>query len=186
MAKLKAALALGAVAAVGVGTYSFLSADEDAAGTRNLTNQAWIERMPDNHQDMIGHLVLLDKNGEQWGVTGRSSVWRHYLEVFGWRLENNRLKVFFPQENVRGEVKVRTWRCAGEAPEPFELCLEISNQGRAVTYYSRRDWVVKDAESLEELTTEVPELAGVFENTDLSAPAFDFDSIEYAEGPLPF
>ena len=61
MAKLKAALALGAVAAMGVGTYSYLSCDEDAAGTRNLANQVWIERMPQNHQDMIGHIVMLDK-----------------------------------------------------------------------------------------------------------------------------
>ena len=185
MAKLKAALALGAVAAMGVGTYSYLSSDEDAAGTRNLANQVWIERMPQNHQDMIGHIVMLDKDGEQFGVIGRSSAWRHFLEVFGWRLENDRLKLFFPQERVRGEVKVRTWRCEGEAPEPFELCLEFSNNGRTMNFYSRRDWVVKDAGSLEELAVEVPELKAVFDGSEVAAPAIDFESLEYSEGPLP-
>ena len=185
MAKLKASLALGAVAAMGVFTYSSLSSDEDAAGTRNLANQVWIERMPQNHQDMVGHIVMLDKDGEQFGVVGRSSAWRHFLEIFGWRLENNRLKLFFPQEQVRGEVKVRTWRCEGEAPEPFELCLEFSNNGRTMNFYSRRDWVVKDAASLEELTVEVPELKAVFEHSDVITPAVDFETIEFNEGPLP-
>lgn len=185
MAKLKAALVLGAVAAVGVGTYSYLSADEDAAGTRNLTNQVWIERMPQNREDMIGHIVLLDQDGQQFGIVGRSSTWRHFLEVFGWRLENNRLKLFFPQERVKGEVKVRTWRCEGEAPEPFELCLEFSNKGRTMQFYSRTDWVVKDADALEDLAVEVPELATVFENSHVAAPTVDFDSVEYTDGPLP-
>lgn len=187
MAKLKAALALGAIAALSVGTYSLFSAsDEDTAGTRDLVNQVWIERMPENHQDMIGHIVILERDGEQFGVIGRSSAWRHGLEVFGWRLEGSRLKLFFPQDRVRGEVKARTWKCAGEAPEPFELCLEFSNkQGRTVQFYSRPDWVVKDAGSLEALAMETPELAGVFDNVVLSAPGLDIDSMEFEEGPLP-
>ena len=185
MAKLKAALVLGAVAAVGVGTYSLLSPDEDSAGTRNLTNQVWIERMPHDPRDMIQHVVLLDKDGEQFGIVGRSSTWRHFVELFGWRLERNRLKLFFPQERVKGEVSVRTWRCEGEAPEPFELCLEFSNNGRSMQFYSRTDWVVKDAESLEALTVEVPELASVFDNSRASAPNVDLESIEFTDGPLP-
>ncbi len=187
MAKLKAALAMGAVAALGFGTYTLLSpSDEDAAGTRDLVNQVWIERMPENRQDMIGHIVVLEKDGQQFGIIGRSSAWRHGLEIFGWRLEGSQLKLFFPQERVRGEVKVRTWKCAGEAPEPFELCAEFSNkQGRSVKFYSRTDWVVKDAESLGALSMETPELAGVFDNLELTAPELDIDSMEFEEGLLP-
>jgi len=186
MAKIKATLLVGTLAAAGVGTYAYLSADDDTAGTRHLTNQVWIERMPDNRADMISHVVLLDKDGEQFGVLGRSSTWRHVLELFGWRLENDRLKLFFPQERVRGEVKVRTWRCEGEAPEPFELCLEFSNKGRSVQFYSRRDWVIKDADSLQELAVEVPELKTVFESGDVAAFEFDEDAAaEYSDGPLP-
>lgn len=187
MAKLKAALVVASVAALGFGSYSLLSAeDEEAAGTRNLVNQVWIERMPQTRQDMIGHIIILERDGEQFGVIGRSSTWRHGLEIFGWRLEGSQLKLFFPQERVRGEVKARTWKCAGEAPEPFELCLEFSNKkGQTVQFYSHPDWVVKDAQSLEDLTVETPELASVFENVELSAPAIDIDSMEFEEGTLP-
>ncbi len=187
MAKLKAALAMGAVAALGFGTYSLLSSsDEDAAGTRDLVNQVWIERMPETSRDMIGHVVILDRDGQQFGIVGRGSRWRHALEAFGWRLEGSQLKLFFPQDRVRGEVKARTWKCAGEAPEPFELCLEFTNaQGRSVKFYSHSDWVVKDADSLDALSMENPELAGVFENVELSAPELDIDSMEFEEGPLP-
>lgn len=187
MAKLKAALVLASVAALGVGTYSLLSpSDEDVAGTRDLVNQVWLERMPQNRQDMIGHIVILERDGEQFGVIGRSSTWRHGLEIFGWRLEGSQLKLFFPQERVRGEVKARTWKCAGEAPEPFELCLEFSNKkGQTVQFYSHPDWVVRDAQSLEELAMETPELAGVFENLELSAPSIDIESMEFEEGTLP-
>ncbi len=187
MAKLKTALAVGAIAALSVGTYSLFSAsDEEAAGTRNLVNQVWIERMPQTPRDMIGHIVLLDRDRQQFGITGRGSQWRHVLEAFGWRLEGSQLKLFFPQDRVRGEVEARTWKCAGEAPEPFELCLEFSNnKGQTMQFYSHPDWVVKDADSLEALAMQTPELAGVFENVELSAPSIDIESMEFEEGPLP-
>lgn len=186
MAKLKAALALGAIAAAGVGTYSLLSADDEAAGTKNLTNQVWVERMPQNSQDMIGHMLILEKDGQQYGIIGRSSNWRHFIEVFGWRLENDRLKLFFPQERVKAEVKARTWRCEGEAPEPFDLCLELSQNSRTIQFYSRTDWEVKDADSLEALRMETPELDAVFGNSRVNAPTseLDFDSFEAGTLPL--
>ncbi|MGH1341944.1 MAG: hypothetical protein ACRBN8_10360, partial [Nannocystales bacterium] len=136
---------------------------------------------------MIGHVVILEKDGQQFGATGRSSTWRHGIEVFGWRLEGSRLKLFFPQDRIRGEVKARTWNCEGEAPEPFELCLEFSdNNGRTARFYSRTDWEVKDADSLDALAMETPELSGVLENLELSAPTLDVDAMEFNEGPLPF
>ncbi len=184
MAKLKAALVVGALAVSGVTAYSLLSPDEEVAGTKNLVNQVWVERMPQNQQDMIAHMVVLDQDGHQFGIIGRSSTWRHFLEVFGWRLENDRLKLFFPQERQRAEVKARTWRCKGEAPEPFELCLELRQNDRSLKFYSRKDWVVKDAESLESLTVEVPELAGIFDGAklDMHSP---IDGEDFVEGALP-
>lgn len=163
------------------------SSDEDAAGTRDLVNQVWIERMPDTPRDMIGHIVILDRDGQQFGIVGRGSRWRHALEAFGWRLEGSKLKLFFPQDRVRGDVNARTWKCAGEAPAPFELCVEFTNdQGRSVQFYSHPDWVVKDAGSLEALAMETPALASVFDNIQLSAPELDVDSTQFEEGALPF
>ena len=54
-----------------------------------------------------------------------------------------------------------------------------------MNFYSRKDWVVKDAQSLEDLTLEVPELQGVLDADSLEAPSFDFESVEYSDGPLP-
>ncbi len=185
MAKLKAALLAGAVAATGFTAAYLLSDSEDeAAGTRHLVNQVWIERMPANPRDMISHMVILDQDGEQFGVFGRSSAFRHVLEVFGWRLERNRLKLFFPQERVKADVKARTWRCEGEAPEPFELCMELSQNGRSIQFYSRTDWVIEDAASLQDLAMETPELAGVFEAAK-TGPVPAFDGEDFRLGILP-
>ena len=40
-----------------------------------------------------------------------------------------RLELGFPQENQRLRVTARTWRCKGEAPRPFELCLTLTHDG---------------------------------------------------------
>ncbi|MGH0031865.1 MAG: hypothetical protein ACQGVC_18915 [Myxococcota bacterium] len=72
-----------------------------------------------------------------------------------------------PQDEIRTEVEVRTWKCEGEAPKPFELCLELSAKGRKVVYYSRKDWVIdpKDAhDSVQALVEDAPELEAVFEH----------------------
>lgn len=185
MAKLKAALLAGAIAATGFTAVHLLSdTAEEAAGTKHLVNQVWIERMPSSPRDVITHMVVLDQDGQQVGVFGRSSTFRHMLEVFGWRLEQNRLKLFFPQERVKAEVKARTWRCEGEAPEPFELCLELRQNGRALQFYSRKDWVIEDADSLQELAMETPELANVFDASNV-APLPDFDGEDFRAGDLP-
>jgi hypothetical protein len=165
-------LAATLVAAAGVGTYKvgvavLGSSDDDAASTKHLVNQVWIERMPRSERDMIGHLALVAHPRFKLGGAGRSSQWRHFVELFHWSLEGHRLGLYFPQEEVRGHVQVRTWSCEGEAPAPFELCLEISANDRKAVYYSKRDWVIDPhaaAGSLADLGERVPELAGMFDH----------------------
>jgi hypothetical protein len=168
MAKTTAKL-LG-LALVGAGVFGAWSVgqgllgEDEAAGTKHVVNQVWIERVPEGPRDMIGHLVLLDMPDGRLGAAGKSSQWRHVLEVFQWGLEGNRLSLFFPQDRVKAQVQVRSWKCEGEAPEPFELCLEISNGRRKVVFYSLEEWHIDPERaqvSLAELQQAYPELGGV-------------------------
>lgn len=161
------------IAACAFGVWKFsgwlLSGSDDnnaqAMHVDQLVNQVWIDHIPENSRDMIAHLVLIDDSRTQVGVTGLSSTWRHWIELFWWRLDDSTLSVFFPQERARGQVEVSTWECEGQAPEPFQLCLRVSNEhGESTMLYSRHDWVV-EADSLDadlnELLDAEPTLAGI-------------------------
>lgn len=117
--------------------------DAEATSARHLENRAWIERMPQSDRDVVNHLLVLNSRDGRYGAAGRSSAWRHVLEIFRWQREEDRLTLEFPQERVRVEFTARTWECEDEAPAPFELCLELSRQGRSVRFYSRHEWVVE-------------------------------------------
>lgn len=158
-------LALAGAGAYGLWTTGqSLLGDDESAGTDHVVNQIWIERAPQGPRDMIAHLVLLDMPEGRLGGTGKSSQWRHFLEVFQWGLEGSRLSVFFPQERVKAQVHVRSWKCEGEAPEPFELCLEVSNGRRKAVFYSLEQWHIdpdRAEESLAALREAYPELSSV-------------------------
>lgn len=164
----KTIVALALVGAAAVGAWSVGSAlfgdDTDAAGAKHAVNQLWIERLPTDARDQVNHFVLIRHHQGKVGAVGKSSQWRHHIEVFLWGLEGERLSVFLPQDQKKAQLRVRTWECSGEAPAPFELCLELSTQRGAVTMYSRKDWVIdpKDhQDSLAELIEDEPALAGV-------------------------
>lgn len=183
-------LALAGAGAYGLWTVGqgLLGDDEETASTRHVVNQVWIERMPQGPRDMIGHLVLLDvpKAPEgRVGAAGKSSQWRLMMELFQWGLEGNRLSLFFPQDRVKAQVSVRAWSCEGEAPEPFELCLEVSNGRRKAVFYSLEEWHIDperaDA-SLAELREQYPELGGMGQNVVVPLTGDDDDDREgYAD-----
>jgi len=165
------------------------------ASADHAVNRVWIERVPADERDMIAHFVMLRHPRGRVGAFGRSSQWRHLIEGFKWALEGERLILVLPQQQAKGELRVRTWACAGEAPKPFELCLELRSKDRAVTYYSRKDWIIepRDVEgSLAELAATQPALAASLD-VDVLAPSslwmttpLDMDA-EWAEiDPLKF
>lgn len=169
------ALALAGASAWGAWSIGsgLLGEDSSADGTQWVVNHVWLERIPENERDMIGHLALIQHPRMRIGVAGRSSQWRHLVELYKWGLEGHRLSLYFPQEQAKAHVKVRTWRCKGEAPEPFEICLEISSGRRTAVYYSREEWVIEphDAEgSAKALASTSPELAAVFEHAIVDGP----------------
>jgi hypothetical protein len=188
MSKAKKLITLALVGACGFGVWKAGGAvlgDSEVEGTQRLINQVWIERMPEDQRDMVGHLVLVDHPRGKVGIVGRSSTWRHLNEIFLWQLRGSELGTKFPQDRVKGKAQVRTWRCEGEAPAPFELCLEVSHGGRSVVLYSREDWVVKphDHASFDLLAEEEPRLTSVLAELQVETAAAegDFESVDAGE-----
>lgn len=161
-------LALATIGALALGTYKLgttvldMFAD-DSIEAKRLANQVWIERLPTDDRDMIHHLVLIEDGGDRFGGFGKSSQWRHFVELFRWAREDSRLTLLLPQERKRLDLGVKVWNCEGEAPAPFQLCLELSNKRKTMKYYSRHDWSIDAAnpDALAALVAATPELAGV-------------------------
>jgi hypothetical protein len=115
-----------------------------------LANQVWVERVHRNPRDMVHDLVLVeDKKGRHFGVTGRASRFRANLDLLLWSQQGDRLNLALPQDRVRVALQYRTWNCKGQAPAPFELCLELRQDRRRVRLYSREQWVVRPGQQLE-------------------------------------
>jgi hypothetical protein len=161
--------------------------DSDAASAKHAVNRVWIERLPADQRDMIGHFILVDHKQGRVGGIGKSSQWRHFIELFQWGLEGNRLSIFLPQDRVKTQVSVKTWKCAGEAPDPFELCMEISNGRKSAMFYSRTDWVIEPhdvAGSIEDLVEDAPELATVLEAVPVEGAGEVIDAADWAESDI--
>jgi len=126
-----------------------------------LANRPWIDRMPEGPRDIVGHVTFLEHPRGKLGAAGRSSQWRHAIELFGWRQKGGRVDLFFPQERARGQLAAKTWRCAGEAPEPFDLCLELRDDVHRLRLYSREDWRIEPHAGTLDAS---PELGGVGES----------------------
>lgn len=166
--KIVTVAALGAAVA---GTYQLGSAlfGDEAADVRHLANQVWIERIPGDDRDMIHHLVLIEDGRDRFGAFGKSSQWRHFIEIFRWTREDSRLAIVLPQERKRVDLDARVWDCDGEAPAPFQLCLELTNKkGKKARYFSRYDWAI-DGQDAAAVAAAHPELAPVL--SDIHKPA---------------
>lgn len=148
-----------------------------------IENRFWIDHMPHDQRDLVRQFVPLVHQGRQFGVMGRASHWRVHLDRFLWEKEGDRLRFRFPQDDRRLELAVRSWSCKGEAPAPFELCLELSRGDWRRRLYSRNDWKVgpRDtsalpaelaAPALPEAPADVPPRAGS-EETAVTPAALD-------------
>ncbi len=173
----KKVVALAIVGGLVAGTWmvgSRIFGDDEVGdeGARHAVNQVWIERVPADQRDMINHFVLVKHPQGKIGGFGKSSQWRHFVELFQWGLEGERLSVFLPQERQKAQLRVKTWECDGEAPEPFELCLELSNGKRSIKMFSRKDWVIEpqDVEgSIAAIGEAQPELAELLRGDEVLA-----------------
>lgn len=164
--KVKATLIAVAVAAAGFGVYKLAPKwlAKQSGEVEHLTNRVWVTGLPTESNDLVGHLVLLDHDKGQYGVRGQSSQWRRDTRIFQWNADGRDLAVYFPQNRKKGKAKVRTWECEGEAPAPFNLCLEVSSGRRQTVFYSRKAWTINTKRvdrSFNRIVKDEPALAGL-------------------------
>lgn len=168
---------LVATAVVAGGVYGSRLRGDATAGPK-VANQVWLSHMPTGPRDLVGHLVVLDRNRKREGVAGIASRYRFSGSVVWWALEANRMTLFFPQVKKRTDWTVRTWACAGEAPAPFELCLELKpadSSKKTFRFYSMRDWVVDRAgKAPDGLEAPVHAALQSIEGTDAALPSEDW------------
>jgi hypothetical protein len=137
-------LLLAAAGIAGWQLWGFFSSEE--SGPKQLVNQIWLERMPRDPRDMVYVAALIEREGKRLGVVQRASRWRSHQDVFLWRVDGDRLRTRFPQDGKRFNLQVRTWECEGQAPRPFQLCLEAKRGNQVLRFFSRKDWVIRSAE----------------------------------------
>jgi hypothetical protein len=135
---------------------SWLFGAGELAGTDQLVNQFWIERVPRNDRDRVLQLALIRQDDKRVGFVARASRWQLHVDGFVWGQEGDRLRARFPQTGQRLQAQARTWPCKGEAPRPFELCLELRREGQVVKLFSMREWVIRPRADSFEAPAELP------------------------------
>jgi hypothetical protein len=135
-------IAVGVVAAAGFVVIRRVNDD----GWSKAENRVWIERMPRTPRDMTKKIVFIHKEGERVGAVVHSSEFRMFLDMFHWfRRDDGRVRMAFPQDQKERMPYVRAWQCKGEAPAPFELCLEAKEGDQRRLFYSMEEWVIRGA-----------------------------------------
>jgi hypothetical protein len=117
----------------------------EAARTDRLVNQMWIERLPRDQRDRVYQLALIQRQNRRIGIVARASAWQAHIDGFVWEQRGGELHARFPQTGQRLAGTARTWPCKGEAPAPFELCLELRRGQDVLRFYSKTDWVIREA-----------------------------------------
>lgn len=102
-----------------------------------VTNRVWRDRNPKDGKDLTFHLVLLDKAKVRTGITASLSQWRYHVDRLRYRLKGSTLLIESPQDGQKATFEVKTWACKGEAPAPFDLCLQLKKSGRKLVLYSQ-------------------------------------------------
>lgn len=188
---MKKLFALVSVAALAGGAWLFTGPSRPEA-PKELLDRVWIDHVPKGPTDLVHHmLVLKEPQGPGvGGVVGASSQWRIGADLFQRKLGGDHMRMFFPQRNKAFVVNVKTWRCAGDVPEPFQLCLELSARDGKHKHrlYSRDDWVIDSSTLPEALRSlaKVPDVSGISAAGDVEDVTMEFDDLPAPFGLAPF
>lgn len=152
-------LGVGVLTTAGFAVARWLS---DDGGWSIAENRAWIERMPRTPRDMTKKIAFIHDDGERMGVVVHSSEFRLFLDVFHWfRRDDGRVRMTFPQDQKERLPFVRAWKCKGEAPAPFELCLEVKHNDQRHLFYSMEEWEIGHTDALSARGAAWNQLGGV-------------------------
>jgi len=105
-------------------------------GQPQISNRIWVDRVPSSPRDLTLQLMLFDKAKLRGGVISQVSQWRWNAERMRYKIKGSRLTMEFPQDGRKATFTTRIWSCKGEAPKPFDLCLELRKDGAKLVLYS--------------------------------------------------
>src|SRR5438552_1342105 len=118
-----------ALVVVVVGACQSSATSDEAAPDQQwalVQNRFYIERMPKNERDVVKDVAFIkDEDHGNVGIRVSGSRFRLFLDVLTWKRDGNRLESTILQTNDKVRGTFRAWKCKGEAPAPFELCLEL-------------------------------------------------------------
>jgi hypothetical protein len=135
-------------------------------GSKDLVaNRAWVERMPKSKKDLVTWFVPMDLGGKRFGVAQRMSHYAFAGERFVYTRDGDRLTLTFQQTERKSTITAKAYECAGKAPKPFDLCLDLKAGNDKATFYSKRSWKRPG------------------EGADGEVPAFDLRPLEHDGGP---
>jgi hypothetical protein len=117
----------------------FAKREDESRKSMLLPNRIWLERISEDPRAMAHELLLVDqKELRHVGLASYNSAFRLQMDGLNWRLENDRLKLLFLQEDVVVDFDVRAWEC-DDAPEPLTMCLELKRGDRVFRFYSSEE-----------------------------------------------
>lgn len=151
-----AAMALGGILLTVGGLRWWFAAPPD--DPKLLANRVWAERARRDDRDAVLYLVPIEVGRKRVGSIQRASRFAFSGEVFEWSRDEKTLTLKLPQQGRAVTVGVRTWACGAEAPEGFDLCLELSQGEQRQRLYSRKGWVVPRGEDLPLAVPDLPAL----------------------------
>lgn len=115
-----------------------------------FANRVWAERAPRNERDLVLYFVPIQLGSKRPGIVQRVSKYAWGGETFQWSRDGASLVLELPQQQRTAKLKARTWKC-DDAPQGFDLCLELSAGDQKQRLYSRKGWrVPKGEEALPE------------------------------------
>lgn len=123
-----------------LGAWLFFGAPWEAAkkpDAQYLLNRVWVERAPANDRDQVLYFGVFGRSKLSGGFIARASTWRVNAERFRFTLKGKTLELELPQEDVRVSFEVRTWKCKGDAPKGYDLCLELRRDGQNLRLYGQ-------------------------------------------------
>lgn len=158
----KAAVAAGAILLAAGGLKLWL-ASGPPDDPKLFANRVWAERARRDDRDAVLYFVPIEVGRKRVGSVQRASRFAFAGEVFRWSRDGGTLTVELPQTGQVVAVGVRTWACGEEAPDGFDLCLELAQGEHRQVLYSRKGWVVPRGDDLPIAVPDLPDWEGACE-----------------------